>query len=98
MTVRAWTVLFVALAAARAVAGPYDPSLRFSTYRTPHFRIHVHRGEEALAVRLAVIAEATHVRLTTAWGVSAARMTDVVIVDQADLSNGSATGSVSCSG
>jgi len=91
MSVRRWTLLFVVLGAGLAEAGPYDPALRFSTYRTPHFRIHVHRGEEALAARLALIAEATHVRLSTAWGLTGSRMTDVVVVDQADLSNGSAT-------
>ena len=74
-----------------AVAGPYDPALRFLTHRTPHFQIHYHQGEAALATRLASIAEATHVRLSTAWALPDKRLTHVVLVDQTDLSNGSAT-------
>ena len=79
------------LLASPAVAGPYDPALRFLTHRTPHFQIHYHQGEAALATRLASIAEATHVRLSTAWALPDKRLTHVVLVDQTDLSNGSAT-------
>jgi hypothetical protein len=43
--------------AGTAVAGPYDPVLRFRTLATPHFLIHFHDGEDAAAARLATIAE-----------------------------------------
>ena len=81
----------IALAAA-ASAGPIDPALRFQSTRTPHFVIHYHQQEEALAWRLAAIAEATHVRLTTLAGSEhERRVTHVVLADQTDVPNGAAT-------
>jgi WD40-like Beta Propeller Repeat len=77
---------------AAAAAGPIDPALRFQSVRTPHFVIHYHQQEEALASRLAAIAEATHVRLTTLAGSGhERRVTHVVLADQTDVPNGAAT-------
>ena len=76
---------------AAAAAGPFDPALRFFTLVTPHFRIHYHAGEEALAARLASIAERTHVRLAAVWGAPRGTVTDVVLADQWDLSSGTAS-------
>jgi hypothetical protein len=78
------------LAAPSAVAGPYDPALRFSTHRTPHFSIHFHAGEERLAAHLATIAESVRDRLSRAVG-RPGPPAHVVLVDQVDLSNGLAT-------
>jgi hypothetical protein len=78
------------LAATSAVAGPYDPALRFRTHRTAHFTIHFHQGEEQLAARAADIAESTRERLSRAVGRPGPRA-HVILVDQADLSNGLAT-------
>ncbi|HEX9920034.1 MAG TPA: hypothetical protein VGB21_00935, partial [Candidatus Methylomirabilis sp.] len=36
--------------------GKPDPLLRWRTFKTPHFAIHYHQGEEALAARAAEIA------------------------------------------
>lgn len=71
----------------RVLAGPFDPALSFRTLRTPHFVIHYHQGEEALARRLAGIAEAVRDRLSTATGRSGPTA-HVILVDQADVSNG----------
>jgi hypothetical protein len=76
-----------ALLTSPALAGPYDPALRFKTHRTPHFVIHFHQGEEALALRLAGIAEHVRGRLIAAMG-AGGPMSHVVLVDQADFSNG----------
>jgi hypothetical protein len=76
--------------APQAAAGPYDPALSFKTHRTPHFVIHFHQGEEGLARRLAGIAEAVRARLSTATG-RTGPTAHVVLVDQADISNGLAT-------
>jgi hypothetical protein len=78
------------LASSTALAGPYDPALRFSTHRTPHFTIHFHAGEERLAARLAAIAESVRDRLSRTVG-RPGPPAHVVLVDQADLSNGLAT-------
>lgn len=67
----------------------YDPTLRFRTIATEHFFIHFHQGEEALARRLAQIAEETHQTLVSRLGRARSRSrTHVVLVDQDDVSNG----------
>jgi hypothetical protein len=68
----------------------YDARLRFRTWRTPHFDIHAHQGEERLAPRLAAIAERVRARLEPTLGTPRGRV-QVVLVDQSDLSNGWAT-------
>src|SRR5919112_2791073 len=65
----------------------YDPRLRFRTITTPHFAVHFHQGEDALARRLARIAEEVAARVTGELGVANGRV-HVILVDQTDLSNG----------
>jgi hypothetical protein len=81
-----WLLGIVAAAPASA-ATRYDPRLRFRTYRTEHFDIHAHQGEEALAVRLAAIAERIRDRFRASLGVARGRV-QVILVDQADVANG----------
>ena len=71
-------------------ADRYDPRLRFRTVRTAHFDIHAHQGEEALARRLAGIAERVRAKFEPVLGVPRGRV-QVILVDQTDLSNGWAT-------
>ena len=68
----------------------YDWRLRFRTLSTPHFDVHAHQGEEALAERLGAIAEQVRSRFAPVFGVPRGRV-QVILVDQTDLSNGSAT-------
>ncbi len=79
------------LTCARAIAGPYDPQLQFKTLLTPHFAIHFHQHEEDAARRLGMIAESVHARLATALGHTPAGRTEVVLVQQSDVSNGQTT-------
>src|SRR3954452_198090 len=65
-----------------------DPALRFRVLTTPHFTIYFHQGEEALAGRLAVIAEDVRSRLPAQLGLDPPRHTHVLLVDQSDLANG----------
>ena len=58
---------------------------------TEHFIIYFHQGEEALARRLASIAEETWLALRKPLGMTPPRRTHVVLVDQTDLANGWAT-------
>jgi hypothetical protein len=80
---------------ARAAPAPaatrYDPRLRFRSIQTAHFTIHYHQGEEQAARRLAVIAEDVRRDLEARLKLAAPRHTQVVLVDQSDLSNGWAT-------
>ncbi len=74
-----------------ASAQPYDPRLRWRTVETPHFRVHHHDGLAALARRVAGAAERAHERLSPAFAHSPERRTEIVLSDDADDLNGSAT-------
>ena len=89
---RTSAVLALLLLAGSAVTASerYDPRLRFQTTRTEHFDIHAHQGEEALARRLAVIAERVRQKFEPVFGRPRGRV-QVILVDQTDLSNGWAT-------
>jgi Tol biopolymer transport system component len=80
--------LFVGVEAAAATR--YDPRLRFRTIRTARFDIHYHQGEEALAQRLARLAEEVATTLARTLGPASGRV-QVILVDQNDLPNGWAT-------
>src|SRR5439155_10057204 len=58
---------------------------------TEHFSIHFHQGEDALARRLGLVAEDVWRKLGAPLGVQPPAHTDVVLVDQTELSNGFAT-------
>lgn len=77
-------------AGAASGATRYDPRLRFRTITTPRFDIHFHQGEEALALRLARIAEEAAAALDRTLGPPSGRV-QVILVDQNDLPNGWAT-------
>src|SRR3990172_10004623 len=86
------TALLLALCAAPpAAASLFDPALRFRPLTTAPFSIYFHQGEEALAARLADIAETVWARLATALHVATPRRTHVVLADQSELANGWAT-------
>jgi len=75
----------------RASAQGYDPSYRWRTLHTPHFRVHFHQGEDALAQEVAHAAERAHSALTGALGYAPPGGTEVVLSDDTDDANGSAT-------
>ena len=85
-------LLVPVLAAASTVAASqrYDPRLRFRTISTPRFDIHFHQGEEAMARRLAILAEQVATEIEPRLGRPRARV-NVILVDQTDLPNGWAT-------
>lgn len=82
--------LWLSLLAAAEVdaATRYDPSLRFRVHTTPHFAIYFHQGEEALARRLAVIAERVHQTLAPRMQAEPRGRTHIILVDQTDQPNG----------
>ncbi|MBZ5559578.1 MAG: BamA/TamA family outer membrane protein [Acidobacteriia bacterium] len=77
-------------ASARA-ASLFDPALRFRALRTPHFVIYFHQGEDRMAGRLAVIAENAWQALQQPLGVKPPPLTHVVLADQTEQPNGTAT-------
>jgi len=82
-------LLFVVLLAAVPVSASnrYDSTLRFRTIRTAHFDVHAHKGEEALASRMAALVERVRRKFEPVLGVPRGRV-QVILVDQSDLSNG----------
>jgi hypothetical protein len=72
-------------------ASLHDPRLRFRTLSTAHFIIYYHQGEDLLAARLAPIAEDTWEKLRQPLGVTPPARTHVVLVDETELANGSAS-------
>ncbi|HEU4385185.1 MAG TPA: BamA/TamA family outer membrane protein [Anaeromyxobacteraceae bacterium] len=85
-------LLLCAAAGAPGYAGAqgYDPSFRWRTLSTPRFRVHFHQGEEALARRVAGAAERAH-ELLSPWLRHDPGLTHIVLSDDSDDANGSAT-------
>ena len=74
-----------------AALGQYDPSLRWRTLETPHFRVHHYEGEEALAQRTAGALERARELLAPSFPSLPAGKAEVVLADHTDEANGSAT-------
>ncbi len=79
------------LLAPGAAAGQYDPSLRWRTLETPHFRVHHYEGEEALAQRTAGALERARELLAPSFPSLPPGKAEVVLADHTDEANGSAT-------
>ncbi|MFH0974164.1 MAG: BamA/TamA family outer membrane protein [Spirochaetota bacterium] len=69
----------------------FDPQLEWRSIQTKHFWIHYHQGIEVEAVKLSVIAEKVHERLSPLIQWQPKLRTDVVLVDNFYTANGSAT-------
>jgi hypothetical protein len=68
-----------------------DPDLVWHSIETPHFRITYYSGEAEIAQHVADLGEAIHERLTPAVGWAPGERTEIVLTDQTDSANGSAT-------
>ncbi len=86
----AFVACLLGLLAARA-ARAGDPELRWHSIETPHFRISYHDPLGQVAQRLAVIAERAHGKLAPVLNHSPRFRTEVLLTDDTDFSNGSAT-------
>ncbi|ACG73329.1 WD40 domain protein beta Propeller [Anaeromyxobacter sp. K] len=84
-------LLALALAPAPARAQLYDPGFSWRTIETPHFRVHHHQGEEALAQEVARAAERAHAILSPVLGFAPRERTEIVLSDDTDDANGLAT-------
>lgn len=84
-------ILVVLAASPLSAASVYPPSYRWKTLTTPHFYIHYHQGLEDLGSSTASLAEDIHDRLTPLLGWEPLDRTHVVLSDNIDASNGSAT-------
>ncbi|MCP4133470.1 MAG: BamA/TamA family outer membrane protein [bacterium] len=66
----------------------FDPSLEWKSIKTEHFWIHYHQGLEPLAVRLSVISEKVHKKMSAQVGWEPYLRTDVVLIDNMYSANG----------
>lgn len=80
----------IALSTRTAHAG--DPYLQWFTVETPHFRVHYHAGLEELAQRTATLSETVRERLVGPVGRAPPDITHVLLEDESDAANGSASG------
>lgn len=86
----------VALCAATLLASPAaraigDPELTWWTIETRHFHITYPTGLEPVARRVAEVAESAHERLKGPLGYEPSARTEVIITDDSESANGSAT-------
>ncbi len=79
--------LLLAAPAARAAA----PHHRWQTLETPHFVLHFHEGLYPVALSAARSLEKAHEKLVPLLGAEPKRKTQVVLEDDTDSANGSAT-------
>ena len=68
-----------------------DPDLRWRELQTPHFRIYYHQRTYRFALRAARIAEEAHTLLVPYAAHKPKEITHIVIYDNTDSANGSAT-------
>ena len=74
-------LLFLMISSRLYPATLFDPQLEWNSIKTEHFWIHYHQGIENEALKLAVIAEKVHKRLSKIIHWEPALRTDVVLVD-----------------
>lgn len=76
---------------ARMATAANDPRLSWKTIETRHFRVTYYSTEDEIAERVATLAEAIHDRIVPAVGWSPSEKTELLLTDQTDSANGSAT-------
>jgi Tol biopolymer transport system component len=79
-------VLFAAPARAAS-----QPDLAWHSIETPHFRITFDSGEDAVAMHVADLCEDVYTRLAPAVGWTPSERTEIILTDQTDSANGSAS-------
>lgn len=84
-------VVAVCATEARALAGN-EPTLKWETLITPHFRITFYSGEREVAEHVADIAETIHGEMTKGIGWTPAERTEIALVDYFESANGFASG------
>src|SRR5918912_2390186 len=72
-------------------AAALDPRFAWRTLETPHFQVHYHQGTYLYAQRVARAAELSWQRLVPLLDHVPAGRTQIVVQDDTDLANGSAS-------
>lgn len=91
MRIILYIILLITFSTGTASASVFDPSFKFVSVETEHFRINYHQGLEDTGQRAAAVAEEIHQKLTPLFKWSPKEKTNIVIVDNSDFANGMAT-------
>ena len=85
--------LLVLVASSRPAQGRGDPKLYWKTIETKHFRFNYYSTEDDVAAHIATLAEGIYERLVPVigWPPTTELKTEIVITDQTDSANGSAS-------
>lgn len=75
----------------RSAAATFDPTLRFYTLETEHFRITYHTGLEEVAQHVASTCESIQGTMARAMGHTPTEKTEILLSDTAESANGSAS-------
>ncbi|AKU97247.1 tolB protein precursor [Labilithrix luteola] len=75
----------------RSARAASDPSLKWYTIETKHFRITYHSGIEEVAQRVANVAEGIHDAMAANVGWDPKDWTEIQLIDSSESANGSAT-------
>lgn len=92
--IAAFALLAISVAAllfARDANAVGDPTLIWETWTSKHFQLHAHKGLEKIAQRVLDVAESAHDRLAPHLGWTPKQRTQIVLTDDTDFANGSAT-------
>ncbi len=89
--VAAGAAVLGALAAGDSARAASDPSLRWYTVVTPHYRITYHSGVEKVAQRVAAVAESIEETMIEHVGHRPRELTEILLTDFSESANGSAT-------
>lgn len=88
----AMIVLIAVVLPCRSTHAAFDPTLRFYTIETDHFRVTYHSGLEEVAQHVASTAESIHESMTVAMGYTPTKeKTEISLIDSAESANGSAS-------
>jgi hypothetical protein len=87
----AFALLLCALLLTRDADAVGDPGLVWETHTTEHFQVHAHSGLRPIAKRVAEVAENVHRILSPELGWQPKERTQIVLTDDTDFANGSAT-------
>jgi Tol biopolymer transport system component len=84
--------VFVLIAVPRTSAhAAFDPTLRFYTLETDHFRVTYHTGLEEVAQHVASTCESIQGHMAQAMGHTPKAKTEILLIDSAESANGSAS-------
>ncbi len=83
-------LVFVLTATPSTARAGSDPSLRWYTITTPHFRISYHSGLEQIAQHVANVAESIYGTMSASVGWVPGELTEIALADVNESANGSA--------